>query len=160
MVSSRSSCSEFGSHIVLFCPSEHAWKITDFGLTSEGTSMTGYDTRSGRGTEGDRAPEIMSRDGGIVSKQSDIFALGCILYELISGQKAFVSDFDVYNYADKREPPTIPSLEVDCRIAGSVRQLTYAMIQVDWELRPSASDILRALRGLNDAFSDVYIPRT
>ena len=122
--------------------------------------MTGYDTRSGRGTEGYRAPEIMSRDGGIVSKQSDIFALGCILYELISGQKAFVSDFDVYNYADKREPPTIPSLEVDCRMAGYVRQLTYAMIQVDWELRPSASDILRALRGLNDAFSDVYIPRT
>ena len=77
-------------------------KVTDFGLAkilvdAEGD---GAHTRSGiaMGTPAYMSPEQI-RDARNVDQRADIFSLGCILYELVCGQRAFGGDeaLRIYN---------------------------------------------------------------
>ena len=65
------------AHVVLLSVDSGAWKITDFGLTFEGTSRIQYTTRNSRGTEGYRAVEVLGiTELGFVTKASDIWVWG------------------------------------------------------------------------------------
>ena len=74
-------------------------KVLDFGLArlQEETSPEGRigelgqtETQTGTllGTMGYMAPELVS--GGRADPRSDIFALGCVLYEMVTGRRAFL----------------------------------------------------------------------
>jgi len=82
---------------VLYSHKDQAWKIADFGLTSEGTSKTPHTTRYSRGTSSYRAPELI-RDAKYTNK-IDIWAIGCVFYELVFKNKAFPGDAAVLDYA-------------------------------------------------------------
>ncbi len=73
-------------------------KVTDFGLV-KAVGMEDSATRTGMalGTPNYTAPEQIA-DASSVDQRADIFTLGCILYELIAGKRAFQADnnFDVY----------------------------------------------------------------
>jgi serine/threonine protein kinase len=75
-------------------------KIIDFGLVkdTEGDTST-VKTRTGMtmGTPSYMAPEQV-RDAKNIDKRADIFALGAILYELVTGRRAFVGSdtFEVF----------------------------------------------------------------
>ena len=58
------------------------WKLADFGLLSKGTSVGTQKTEYARGTVCYRAPEILAEHERIYNNKVDIWALGCILYEL------------------------------------------------------------------------------
>jgi WD40 repeat protein len=58
-------------------------------------------TRYSRGRSCYRAPELL-RNEGKYSNKVDIWSLGCILYELVTANKAFPGDFAVYEYALSR----------------------------------------------------------
>jgi len=60
-------------------------RLTDFGLASLADGIEQTDVRAG--TPAYQAPEQLS--GEAVSKQSDIFALGLVLYELFTGKRVF-----------------------------------------------------------------------
>ena len=79
-----------------------SWKIADFGLTAEGTSKRAVDTRFARGTSGYRAPELIKNRH--YTNKVDIWALGCVVCELLSGHKVFDDDFEVYKFSDSKEP--------------------------------------------------------
>jgi serine/threonine protein kinase len=79
------------------------WKIADFGLTSEATSNR-LVTTSARGKPCYRVPELL-RDTSGYNNKADIWALGCIGYELFTGRKAFRNDYHVFGYASARRPP-------------------------------------------------------
>jgi serine/threonine protein kinase len=69
---------------------DHA-KVTDFGIAKpldagEKLTVTG----SLLGTPSYMSPE--QARGGVIDGRSDLFALGCILYEMLSGKRAFVGD--------------------------------------------------------------------
>jgi serine/threonine protein kinase len=66
------------------------WKISDFGLASESKSTHGKTTQ-GRGTHGYRAPELLLDQK--YSSKSDMWALGCILFEMFMRKKAFEEDW-------------------------------------------------------------------
>lgn len=82
---------------MLYSDRDDAWKIADFGLTSEGTSKGFITTAFSRGNTGYRAPELLSEEGQHNNK-SDIWSLGCMLCELATGKKPFPSDMDLLCY--------------------------------------------------------------
>ncbi len=69
-------------------PGEGPWLI-DFGLAYM-RSMTDQRVRTGLcGTPGYIAPEVITTMGDQVDQRADIFALGCVLYELLAGRPPF-----------------------------------------------------------------------
>ena len=129
------------------------WKLTDFGLTAEGTSKVALTTQLQRGTEGYRAPEILSDNSpGRASNKADIFALGCLIYELAFGKKAFWRDFQLFLYARGEEKLDIPAeeLDLDHRRRAYLLQMISRMLEIDWWKRPSASHILDELKRLQN----------
>ncbi len=80
----------------IFLTNEGQVKILDFGLaksdgldTSESVSKLETESQPGFavGTIGYMAPEQVS--GAPIDARTDIFALGCVLYEMLSGERAF-----------------------------------------------------------------------
>ena len=77
-----------------------AVKVLDFGLakafeTSDGAAsatVTAVDTRAGQilGTAAYMAPE--QAKGKPADRRADIWALGCVLFEMITGQRAFAGE--------------------------------------------------------------------
>ena len=98
-------------------------KVLDFGLakltelvTTEGTTRTQLsETEEGMivGTLSYMSPE--QAEGKKVDTRSDIFSFGALLYEMISGQKAFEGDSKVSTLAAilKQEPKPISQLVAD-----------------------------------------------
>lgn len=74
------------------------WKIADFGLTSEATSKQLITSHYGREKPGYRAPELIS-ERSVYNNKTDIWALGCIIGELITGMKTFTGDYAVIQYS-------------------------------------------------------------
>src|SRR3974390_140449 len=60
-------------------------RITDFGLASVAASIEGAEARAG--TPAYMAPEQLS--GKEVSTRSDIYSLGLVMYEIVTGKRAF-----------------------------------------------------------------------
>jgi eukaryotic-like serine/threonine-protein kinase len=85
-------------------------KITDFGV-AQMTDRTF--TTSIRGTPHYLSPEQIKDE--IISFRSDIFSIGCVLYELLSGQKAFPGEnsFGVLYKITSTEPPPILTIRED-----------------------------------------------
>ncbi|HZU53084.1 MAG TPA: protein kinase [Holophagaceae bacterium] len=88
----------------IFLADQGAVKLLDFGIAKRVIKQTidaGKDeaefhptsTNAGvfLGTVGYMAPEQLQEDG-IVDGRSDLFALGCVLYEMVAGTKAFASE--------------------------------------------------------------------
>jgi tetratricopeptide (TPR) repeat protein len=85
---------------VLYCRQTKLWKIADFGLTAKATSRLAITTLLSRGTAGYRAPELLKHSK--FTNKVDIWALGCIIYELAMGRRAFSDDFAVQSYSNSR----------------------------------------------------------
>lgn len=99
-------------------------KIVDFGLAKLVQSGSGggdnaaeastavMHTREGVvvGTVGYMAPEQV--DGAAIDHRADIFALGCILYEVITGTRAFAgaSQIDIMHMILHEDPPPVTKL--------------------------------------------------
>lgn len=133
---------------VLLSLKDNAWKLTDFGLTFEGTSRIKYTTKYSQGSDGYRAPEMLgaSDSGTFVTKGSDIWALGCIFYELACRKKAFCSDIDTAQYfLQPYNSKCLDPLPMDKRTAVSIRELICRSLDIDWWKRPAARDVLQVL---------------
>jgi serine/threonine protein kinase len=80
---------------VLYSRKHSAWKLADFGLTSEATSHNVHTTNNARGAAAYRAPELLLEDKSVYNNKVDIWSVGCILYELAIGAKPFGNDLAV-----------------------------------------------------------------
>jgi hypothetical protein len=89
---------------------EHVY-LTDFGLTKR-LGSTGDLTQTGSwvGTPDYVAPEQIR--GRMVDGRADVYSLGCVLYEMLTGHVAYPKDSDVAKlWAHVSDPPPLPRSE-------------------------------------------------
>jgi Tol biopolymer transport system component len=133
-----------------------AVKVLDFGLgraapraadatASHAPTMTSDGTLPGvvLGTAAYMSPE--QARGGAVDKRADIWAFGCVLYELLSGVRAFAGDTfsDTIAHVIERTPDWSALPE---RTPGGVRRLLRRCLE---------KDVRRRLRDVGDARLDL-----
>ena len=132
-------------------------RILDFGLAKEHVPLDEARTEThsrGRtmpgtvmGTVGYMAPEQVR--GEETDARSDIFALGCLLYELLTGQRAFKKETAAETMtAILREPVPEPSLTVPNLPSEMDRVTARCLAKGPQERFQSASDLAFALRSL------------
>ncbi len=121
--------------------------LVDFGLA---TRFPGGEGRESVGAEGGvagtlayLAPEVL--DGELVDARSDLYALGCILYELLTGAPPFEGTPRVVARAHRErvpEPPSARTAGLDARLDALVGRL---LAKRPRERVAYAADVLRAL---------------
>jgi serine/threonine-protein kinase len=119
-------------------------RLTDFGLAAAAEDVAGAEVRSG--TPAYQAPEQLR--GEAVSVQSDLFALGLVLYEVFTGKRAFpATTREELARAYESEPPSKPS----SRVAGlslDVERAVLRCLELEAKDRPrSAYEVLARLPG-------------
>jgi len=80
-------------------------KILDFGIARFTAIQSGEEEGMIAGTAGYMSPEQVQ--GLPVDARSDVFSLGCLLYEMLSGQRAFSSLYEIV-HADPKPLPSAP----------------------------------------------------
>lgn len=117
---------------------------------TEGTSKRALMSKYGRGTSSYRAPELIAEQ--TYNNKVDIFAMGCILYELIFQQKAFSGDIEVHIYSIEQKSISLPfdttgeTFSEDDREAFS--NIIQQMLDVDPKKRPQASTLSQWFRNV------------
>jgi serine/threonine protein kinase len=124
-------------------PHEHLY-LTDFGLAKridDGCELTGIGGYVG--TPDYIPPEQVSGDR--VDARSDVYALGCLLYELLSGTVPFPRENHMLTiFAHLSFPVPVPSEESPDIPVGFDRVIARAMSKDPRERYRSASDLARA----------------
>ncbi len=140
-------------------------KVFDFGLaklkpTPSGAMATtmGGAVRSGPGvvlgTAGYMAPEQVRGDEA--DERADIFALGCVLYELLSGSRAFsgASAIEAMHAILSSEPPDLAALPQPVSLA--LERIVRRCLEKDRAQRfQSARDLAFAIEAVGDSRSSM-----
>ena len=114
-------------------------KITDFGLASAASGISGFEARIG--TPQYMAPEQVA--GRELSERTDLYALGLVLYELFTGKRAFeIKDLDDLKRLET-SAPTSPSSYVS-GLNVLVERAILRCLEPDPAKRPSSASALAA----------------
>ena len=142
----------------LFVTGDGRVKILDFGIAKlmrpeaaeegEGETAAATETQAGvvLGTTGYMSPEQVR--GEAVDHRSDIFALGAVLYEMLSGRRAFSgrTPADTMSAILSHDPPSLPTIredvlpDLDRAVRRCLEKSPRERFQTAWDL---ASDLER-----------------
>jgi predicted ATPase len=131
-------------------------KLLDFGLArlqpdalAAGNTTAGTDAGLILGTIGYMAPE--QARGEKVTPEADVFALGVLLYELVTGRHPFIAASPMGTlHALMWETPEPPSL-LNPELPRPLDQLILEALQKDPKLRPGASEVMFRLNLAHDS---------
>ncbi len=143
----------------IFVTKDGRIKILDFGLAklaqktgseSDGLTLTGSNTVAGvvMGTAGYMAPEQIR--GEPADPRTDIFAFGAVLYEMLSGERAFRRDTaaETMTAVLKEDPPEIS--DPSRQLSPALDRITRRCLEKSPEQRfQSARDLSFALSSLS-----------
>jgi serine/threonine protein kinase len=123
-------------------------KIIDFGVARlEAGSTTLTRPGTSLGTAGYMAPE-QAMEAADVDGRADFFALGCVLYECLTGRPAFAGRPAAVLVKVLRENPPRPS-KLRAGLSEALDALVARLLAKDREFRPKdAAEVLRALDSL------------
>jgi serine/threonine protein kinase len=121
-------------------------KVADFGIVRFLDDATTTLTSGGQiiGTSHFLSPERVL--GKPAEPASDVYALGCVLYQLLTGRPPFVSENPasvMYQHV-QREP--VPPTQLRAELPGELEALTLWMLTKDPGLRPTAAEIANGVR--------------
>ena len=110
-------------------------KLTDFGIARDTTATALTAAGKTVGTYAYMAPEQI-RGKPPVDKKTDLYALGCVLFELISGETPFQSENqgEMLMMHLQEEPTRITSLVPDCPMF--VEEFIFHLLEKDPQDRP------------------------
>jgi YVTN family beta-propeller protein len=121
--------------------------LSDFGLTKHQETAAGRLTRSGQfvGTVDYMAPEQI--EGRPLDGRADVYSLGCVAFQCLTGQPPFRKDGDVaVMYAHLREPPP-KATELRPELPKDVdRVIARAMAKRSDDRYPTAGELAGALQ--------------
>lgn len=119
-------------------------KLSDFGLATFAAARNLTATGKTMGTFRYMAPEQIR--GKEVGPQSDLYSLGCVIYEMLTGKPPFDGSTaaEILDQHLHKDPPRVLAMAYDC--PSSLDQLVTSMLQKDPARRPeSAHQVLQAL---------------
>ncbi|MEX2620198.1 MAG: Stk1 family PASTA domain-containing Ser/Thr kinase [Egibacteraceae bacterium] len=126
-------------------------KVTDFGIARAMSSETVTQTAAILGTAAYVAPE--QAQGQRVDPRTDVYALGCVLFEMLTGQQPFQGDSAVaLAYKHVSEPPLPPS-QLNPQISPELEAIVLKAMAKDPEDRYQSAeemvaDLQRAVGGV------------
>ncbi|WP_405145135.1 serine/threonine protein kinase [Sphaerisporangium sp. NBC_01403] len=106
---------------LMLCP-DGSVKVLDFGLAMLREADVAQFTRIGQilGTPAYMSPEQIQR--GLAGPRSDLYALGCVLHEMLTGRQLFAgpTEYAVFEKQVNETPPEVPGVpeELNRLIAG------------------------------------------
>ncbi|RJL31696.1 serine/threonine-protein kinase [Bailinhaonella thermotolerans] len=116
---------------LMLCP-DGGVKVLDFGLAMLRETDVAQFTRSGQilGTPAYMAPEQIQR--GVAGPRSDLYALGCVLHEMLTGRQLFTGPtaYAIFEKQVKEPPPRVPGAPAE------LDRLLSALLEKDPENRP------------------------
>ncbi|HEV7624542.1 MAG TPA: serine/threonine-protein kinase [Amnibacterium sp.] len=130
-----------GNILVPERPGPVAAKLTDFGIVAalDGARLTATDAILG--TAAYLSPEQVA--GGAVGTAGDVYSLGLVLLESLTGARAFPGGLAESAVARLNRPPRLPD-----DASPGLASLLAAMTALDPAARPHATEVARALREL------------
>lgn len=157
------------ANIMMVGEGEQTVKIVDFGLARilpGGVAATGSDSQTGLlvGTVQYMSPEQCQ--GSKADRSSDMYALGCILYEMSTGRPPFEADSPITMiHKHINEPaPALPAAITDNRQWASLALIIAKALQKDPGNRYPSADAMRSdidliMQGLGDQIIVALPPR-
>lgn len=130
---------------------EGAVKVADFGIARAVNAETVTQTAAVFGTAAYVSPE--QAQGSVVDRRSDVYSLGCVLYELLTGQQPFGGESAVaVAYKHVSEYPTPPT-QLNREIPATVEAVVMKALEKDADARYQSArdfgaDLQRSLAGM------------
>ncbi|KAF6998436.1 hypothetical protein CFC21_014558 [Triticum aestivum] len=132
-------------------------KITDFGLSRLYDQTHTIQTKVISGTRGYMPPEYVER--GIITPMSDIFSLGVIIMEVVTGHRDYPYDIkkesedfielELQKWRNRlQQEPRYTTLEIDCHQIERCIQIGLICVNPERYKRPTMKTIIDMLQGL------------
>ncbi len=133
------------SNIIVRSTGEAA--VVDFGIT-KGSDARHDITTTGVliGTPAYMAPEALS---GTFDHRSDMYSLGCVLYEMVTGRRPFTgTSWRLVNQHLTEDPAPLRTLRPDA--PAELERFTSHLLAKDPAQRPASGQVWAALKEIND----------
>jgi len=138
-------------------------KVLDFGIAKLTDDRSGVKTGTDQmmGTPAYMSPEQCAGAGG-VDAQTDVYALGCVFYELLGGRRPFIADglgllIAMHMF---EEPP--PLLSIAPKLPKPIVELVARMLRKDKRQRPTmqeaAGELAKQLSRLSSGVAEIRPP--
>lgn len=131
-------------------------KVTDFGIAKAGASDL-TETGSIMGTAQYLSPE--QAEGRVVGPPSDLYSIGIILYELLTGRVPFDADSPVAIALKHMQEPPVPPRQLSGDISPALEAVVLRSLAKDVDQRyQNADEFLAALNAAEHAPATVVAP--
>jgi serine/threonine-protein kinase len=131
-------------------------KVVDFGVAKARSNVTQTEVGVLKGKVGYMSPEQAS--SGAVDRRSDVFSIGVVLWELLTGQRLFRTDAALALHGLLYEPIPPPS-DVASGIDAELERIVMRALARDRDERwPTAEDMRVALERYARRQSDAFEP--
>ncbi|GGL05015.1 serine/threonine protein kinase [Sphaerisporangium melleum] len=122
---------------LMLCP-DGSVKVLDFGLAMLREADAAPFTRIGQilGTPAYMSPEQIQ--SGVAGPRSDLYSLGCVLHEMLTGRQLFVgpTEYAVFEKQVNERPPSVPG------VPGELDRLLADLLEKRPEDRPADANAL------------------
>jgi serine/threonine-protein kinase len=119
-------------------------KVLDFGIAKAAASVSLTETATVLGSAPYLAPEVIRGDRA--DERSDIYSLGCVLYELLTGRPPFTGELPAAILRQHETVTPRPPRDLRAGIPAALDSLVLAMLAKDPGSRPkSARALVRSL---------------
>ena len=128
-------------------------KVTDFGIARAAATATLTHTGSIMGSAHYFSPE--QARGGFTGEKSDIYSVGIVLYEMLTGQVPFQGDSPISVAIKHLQDQVVPPSHVNPEVPLELEQIVMKAVQKDQNLRyQSAGDMTADLNRFLKDFTE------